>query len=300
MELRHLRYFLAVAEERHFGRAAERLHIVQPALSAQIRSLEDELGTALFDRSTRRVELTDAGRLLVIEARHTLAQAERAKSLVQSAARGEVGVVRIGFVGNAVASSRLSDDLAAFRAACPGVKLELHEMGPALQREAIATGRLDVGYCPVLGDTSFDETLCVQKVGSWPWQVAMPARHPLARRRTFSVTALADEPFIVYASDSGDEGQVVILRQVLGKEPRIAHRVDSTLSVLALTAAGLGLALGPEPMSRIVVPNVVYRKLPVPGLKSELVVISRASGVWGPTRRYLAMLAGSGKIHSRA
>ncbi|MBJ9617918.1 LysR family transcriptional regulator [Burkholderia multivorans] len=289
MDLRRLRYFLAVAEEGHFGRAAERLHIVQPALSVQIRALEDELGTALFVRSTRKVRLTDAGRLLVTEARRTLEQAERAKTLIQRAARGETGVVRIGFVGNAVATGRLSDDLTAFHAAWPDVALELHEMAPAAQQDAILAGRLDIGYCPAFG-TAFDPKLSVRTVGSWAWQVVMSDRHPLAKRRTVPIAALMDEPFILYAADGDDEGQLAILRQVLGRAPRVAHKVSSTLSVLALTGAGLGVALAPAPLSRIAAPNVVYRKLGKGGPRSELVVLSRIGGEWGAVERYLAML----------
>ncbi|KWE99255.1 LysR substrate-binding domain-containing protein [Burkholderia pseudomultivorans] len=289
MDLRHLRYFLAVAEEGHFGRAAERLHIVQPALSVQIRALEDELGTALFVRSTRKVMLTDAGRLLVIEARRTLEQAERAKTLIQRAARGETGVVRIGFVGNAVATGRLSDDLIAFHAAWPGVALELHEMAPAAQQGAILAGRLDIGYCPAFG-TAFDAKLSVRTVGSWAWQVVMSDRHPLAKRRTVPIAALMDEPFILYAADGDDEGQLAVLRQVLGRAPRVAHKVSSTLSVLALTGAGLGVALAPAPLSRIAAPNVVYRKLGKGGPRSELVALSRIGAEWGAVERYLAML----------
>ncbi|MDS0856839.1 LysR substrate-binding domain-containing protein [Burkholderia pseudomultivorans] len=289
MDLRHLRYFLAVAEEGHFGRAAERLHIVQPALSVQIRALEDELGTALFVRSTRKVMLTDAGRLLVTEARRTLEQAERAKTLIQRAARGETGVVRIGFVGNAVATGRLSDDLTAFHAAWPGVALELHEMAPAAQQDAILAGRLDIGYCPAFG-TAFDAKLSVRTVGSWSWQVVMSERHPLAKRRTVPIAALMDEPFILYAADGDDEGQLAVLRQVLGRAPRVAHKVSSTLSVLALTGAGLGVALAPAPLSRIAAPNVVYRKLGKGGPRSELVALSRIGAEWGAVERYLAML----------
>ncbi|WP_261543418.1 LysR substrate-binding domain-containing protein [Burkholderia multivorans] len=289
MDLRHLRYFLAVAEEGHFGRAAERLHIVQPALSVQVRALEDELGTALFVRSTRKVMLTDAGRLLVTEARRTLEQAERAKTLIQRAARGETGVVRIGFVGNAVATGRLSDDLTAFHAAWPDVALELHEMAPAAQQDALLAGRLDIGYCPAFG-TAFDPKLSVRTVGSWAWQVVMSDRHPLAKRRTVPIAALMDEPFILYAADGDDEGQLAILRQVLGRAPRVAHKVSSTLSVLALTGAGLGVALAPAPLSRIAAPNVVYRKLGKGGTRSELVALSRIGGEWGAVERYLAML----------
>jgi DNA-binding transcriptional LysR family regulator len=294
MDLRHLRYFLAVAEEGHFGRAAERLHIVQPALSMQIRALEEELGTALFERSTRKVMLTDAGRLLVNEARLTIEQAERAKTLVQRAARGETGVVRIGFVGNAVATGRLSDDLIAFHAAWPEVTLDLREMAPAVQQDAILAGRLDIGYCPAF-DTAFDPKLTVRTVGNWEWDVMMSDRHALAKRRSVSVAALADEPFIFYAADGDDEGQLAILRRVLGREPRIAYKVSSTLSVLALTltGAGLGVALVPTPLSRIAAPNIVYRKLAGRVTGSELVVLSRIGGEWGAVREYLAMLGGN-------
>ncbi|KVS75521.1 LysR substrate-binding domain-containing protein [Burkholderia cepacia] len=291
MDLRHLRYFLAVAEEGHFGRAAQRLHIVQPALSTQIRALEDELGAALFERSTRKVALTDAGRLLVGEARRTIEQAERARTLIQRAASGEAGVVRIGFVGNAVASARLSNDLAAFHAACPGVTLDLREMAPAAQREAILAGQLDIGYCPAFGP-EFDTKLSVRTVGSWSWEVAMSDRHRLAKQRAVRVEALVDEPLIVYTADHDDEGQLAILRQLLGKEPRVMYRMSSTLSALALTAAGLGLVLAPEPLKRIALPNVVFRKLGGRPPKSELVMISRIDGAWGAVRRYLEMAGG--------
>ena len=125
MDLRHLRYFLAVAEDGHFGRAAERLHIVQPALSMQIRALETELGATLFERTSRRVLLTEAGTLFRAEAERTLQQAARAKDVAQRAGRGEVGSVRIGFVGNAAAAGKLASDVSSFKLAYPQVDLEL-------------------------------------------------------------------------------------------------------------------------------------------------------------------------------
>ncbi|UTH76651.1 LysR substrate-binding domain-containing protein [Chromobacterium sp. IIBBL 290-4] len=292
MELRHLRYFLAVADEGHFGRAAEKLHIVQPALSAQIRALEDELGVTLFDRSTRKVELSDAGRILLIEARRTVEQAERAKSVMRRAVRGETGVVRIGFVGNAVVAGRLSDDLLAFHAAWPDVAVDMHEMAPAAQLEALLAGRLDVGYCPQLG-YPLPAGLKARSAGSWHWEVAMGGQHPLAARRALRVADLREQPFIVYAADSDDEGQLRMLRQLLGCEPRIAYKVGSTMSVLALAAAGLGLALVPAPVRKIAAPNLAYRKLAERSpLVSELSAISRAGGEWGAARRYLDMLDG--------
>ncbi|MCS8129844.1 LysR substrate-binding domain-containing protein [Pseudomonas aeruginosa] len=289
MDLRHLRYFLAVAEEGHFGRAAERLHIVQPALSVQIRALEEELGATLFERSTRRVSLTDAGRLLLGEAQRTIEQAERTKALIQRAARGETGVVRIGFVGNALASARLSEHLGAFHEAWPNVVLDLHEMAPAAQHDAILAGRLDIGYCSTFG-VPFDGRLGVRTVGRWPWYVALGAGHPLARQKSVDIATLAEEPFIVYAAEGEDEGQLFILRQILGKEPKVSYRMSSTLSMLALTAAGLGVALAPEPIRQIASPHVVFRELVGNVPCSDLVVISRAGSEWGPTQRYLEML----------
>ena len=146
MDLRHLRYFLSVAEEGHFGRAAKRLHIVQPALSMQIRALEAELGATLFERTSRRVLLTEAGTLFRIEAERTLQQAARAKEVAQRAGRGEVGSVRIGFVGNAAFAGKLASDVSSFRLAYPQVDLELTELAPLRQVEAIHSGQLDAGY----------------------------------------------------------------------------------------------------------------------------------------------------------
>jgi DNA-binding transcriptional LysR family regulator len=289
MELRHLRYFLTVAEEGHFGRAAERLHIVQPALSMQIRALEEELGTPLFIRTTRKVELSAAGRLLIIEAQRTIEQAERAKSLIQKSARGEIGSVRIGFAGNAVLTGKLSEDLQYFHADYPEVTLELREMAPALQEEAILEGRLDVGYCPALG-SGFSPGLVVDHLGSWPWEVAMASHHRLAKRRTLSAKLLAEEPFIIYAADGADEGQLAMLHHVLGREPRIAHKVSNTLSVLALAAAGLGLALVPASLSKVTVPNIVYKRLTGRTVASQLVAISRNADEPGAVQRFLEQL----------
>lgn len=149
MDLRHLRYFLAVAEEGHFGRAAQRLHIVQPALSMQIKAPEEELGGPLFVRTSRKVELTDAGRLLQVEAQRTLEQADHARLTVQRSIRGETGQVRVGFAGNAVFSGKLTNDLRAFRRTYPDAELVVNEVAPLLQAEAILTGQLDVGYTPI-------------------------------------------------------------------------------------------------------------------------------------------------------
>src|SRR6476619_6209369 len=145
MELRHLRYFVAVAEELNFGRAAQRLHIAQPPLSRQIRDLEREVGTPLFERGARGVELTHAGRAFLPEVRLTLAQAERAQRTAQRAARGETGRLRVGFVDAATLSGILPDVLAFFRMHLPSIGLSLFEMDPPQQADALRDGRIDLG-----------------------------------------------------------------------------------------------------------------------------------------------------------
>ncbi|MDR3438758.1 LysR substrate-binding domain-containing protein [Telmatospirillum sp.] len=276
MDLRHLRYFLAVAEEGHFGRAARRLNIVQPALSMQIRALEDELGTPLFLRTSRKVELTEAGRLLCVEAEQTLLQAERAKSVVQRAARGETGSIRIAFAGNAAFAGKLSADLRVFHDRRPAVQLDLCEMPALLHADALLQNRCDIAYCPVLG-IAFDSQLVADRIGSWPWLIAMAADNPLSDEASLTSAGLADERFILYAAHGADVGQLIVLRQLLGREPRIVHRVANTLTVLTMVAAGLGLALVPGPIGAVGIDNITYRPLADFDLPSELVLLSRAS-----------------------
>jgi DNA-binding transcriptional LysR family regulator len=167
MELRHLRYFVTVAEEGHFGRAAERLHIVQPALSMQIKALEEELGGPLFVRTSRKVTLTAAGSALLIEARRTLDQAERARDVVANMVSGSIGNVRIGFAGNAVFSGQLTTDLHRFHRTHPRAQLEVVEVSPQAQVAALLEGRIDVAYCPDHGGLTAPG-LNVELVGEWP------------------------------------------------------------------------------------------------------------------------------------
>ncbi|EWM11868.1 LysR family transcriptional regulator [Kutzneria sp. 744] len=146
MELRHLRYFVAVAEEGGFSRAARRLHVVQPTLSMQIRDLEHELGGLLFDRGARRTRLTPAGQAFLVEARQVLAQADRAAAAGRAALRGDTGHVRIGVAGAAVFSGMVAGRIRAFHSARPLVRIELREAAPRSQRALILSGELDVGY----------------------------------------------------------------------------------------------------------------------------------------------------------
>ena len=298
MELRHLRYFLAVAEAGHFGRAAHRLNIVQPALSMQIRALEEELGAALFHRTSRRVELTEAGALLRVEAERTIAQAQRARSVVERAARGEIGTVRIAFAGNAAFAGKLSADLRAFHDRHPAVELELRELSTLLQPDAILKDQFDLAYCPV-HLTEFDPQLVANRVGSWPWMIAMARDHPLAAKRSLSPAHISDEAFILYAMHDADEGQLAVLRHLLRREPRIVHRAGDTLSVLAMVAAGLGVALAPSALCEVKIKNLEYR--PIVGFErpSVLVLLSRSGETSSAVKKFVEIACSDSKTRQR-
>ncbi len=289
MDLRQMRYFLTVAEEGHFGRAAQRLNIVQPALSMQIKSLEEEIGGALFLRTSRKVELTEAGRLFRAEAELAVAQAERAKTVVQRSLRGETGRVRVGFAGNAVFTGKLLADMRAFSAAYPEVDLELREMAPQLQGEAIMAGKIDVGYCPEMG-FDVDDQLSAERVGDWPMIIAMASDHPLASQPFLTPGMIASEPLVVYATEgAADVGQLAQLRQALGAEPNISHRVSSTLSVLILAAAGQGLAMVPATFEQVPLPGLLYKPLRDFNLRANMTILKRQQETTGAVLAWLAL-----------
>ncbi len=288
MDLRHLRYFLAVAQEGHFARAAERLNIVPPALSMQIRALEEELGGPLFVRTSRKVELTEAGRILQIEAQRTLEQAAFARETVQRSIRGETGCVRVGFAGNAVFSGKLTNDLRAFRKAYPDAELVVREVAPLLQADAILAGQLDVGYTPD-NRKAHDHALKAEQIGLWHRLVAMADDHPLTVHASLTVRMLADESLIFYDTHGADESLYTTLTAMLGYVPKVAHCTASTLSVLTLAAAGQGLALVPEPLSHVSIPGLVYRSLDTTKLSANLMLLSRQKENNGAVNAFLRM-----------
>lgn len=294
MDLRQLRYFLAVAEEKHFGRAAQRLNIVQPALSMQIRTLEEELGGALFLRTSRSVELTEAGKLFQTEARRTLEQAEFARHTVARSLRGETGTVRIGFAGNAIFSGKLMRDLRLFRKQYPDVEMILHEVPAQQQVEAILAGRQDIGYTPDHSKT-LTAGIKVQRIGDWDILVALSDEHPLAAHPQFSVEMLAGQPLILYDAHDTHENLYLLLSQQLQNRLQIAHRSDSTLSVLAHAAAGLGLALVPAPLQQVNIPGLVYRRLNAPAFTANLLLISRDEETSGAVNAFLSLARLGGK-----
>ena len=274
MELRHLRYFLAVAEEGHFGRAAERLNIVQPALSMQIKALESELGGALFIRTSRRVELTEAGQLMLTEAKRTLMQAEYARQTVARSLRGETGRVRVGFAGNAIFSGKMTADLREFHHAYPDVELVIEEMAPQSQVDAILAGQLDIGYTPDNSKTAAPGIIA-HPIGRWAFLAAFADDHPLASHTCISPEQLAGEALILYEAHDIHERLFLLLKERMGDRLNIAQRSSSTLSVLAIAAAGLGVALIPAPLEQVHIPGLTYRPLDDIELSANLMLISR-------------------------
>jgi DNA-binding transcriptional LysR family regulator len=235
----------------------------------QIPALEDEMGGALFTRTSRRVELTEAGRLLVIEAQRTLAQAERAKEVVQTSLRGEIGTIRLGFVGNAVLTGRLMSDLRAFHVRYPSVIVNLHEMPPHTQSEAVLAGELDVGYSP-RGGFDTDVRLTADPLMTSPFVAAMATDHPLAGEELIPLSSLEHGTLILFGVETSDEGPQALLRRA-GCHPKSTLRASSALSVLTAAAAGMGIALVPAALERLQIPYLTYRKIPeLPAGRSRL------------------------------
>jgi DNA-binding transcriptional LysR family regulator len=259
-DLRKLRYFVAVAEELHFGRAAERLRISQPPLSVHIRTLERELGVQLFVRNRRRVTLTVAGNVLLEEAHRLLRQAELSVLHVRRAASGEVGRLAIGFVST-VDYSILPSLVGRFRAKHPGVDLRLLEMTGDRQQEALRTGELDLGLS-ILPAAASD--LVTRPILREALIAAVSARHALAARtRPLDPARLEKERFIVFPRRLAPglfDATIGVCRQA-GFTPAVAQEAVQMQTILGLVAAGLGIALVPACMATLQRPDVRYLKL---------------------------------------
>lgn len=285
METRHLRYFVAVAEERHFGRAAQRLHMAQPPLSQQIKQLEDQLGTALFERTTRKVELTPAGELLLERGRRILADLEELESDVAQVGAGASGVLRIGLSGSA--TYRLLPPLVQkVRRDLPGLKLSVHgEMLTPHMVGDLEEGRLDVAVLRPPVDSPDVELAFLEQDRL---VAALPADSPWAQRAQLDLAELAAESFVGYPAQS-----VVtrIFREACHREgftPRVVQEAAETSTLLALVAAGMGLALVPMATRGLAFQGIVFRPVrnapPV-----DLAVAWRRGGKTPLVRRFLAL-----------
>ncbi|MBO9651034.1 MAG: LysR family transcriptional regulator [Variovorax sp.] len=267
MELRHLRYFVVLAEELHFGRAARRLSISQPPLSVAIRQLEDSVGARLFDRNSKEVRLTPAGDALLASARALLRQAEEAALEARDVSQGSAGRLRIGFVG-AMLYRGLPQALRKFQAKHPAVRVTLSELNSGEQISELLHDRLDFGF---VHTSRMPAELRHVLLMSEPFVACLPVGHRLARRRTVPTASLRDEPFVLFARNVSPDyhERILAICADAGFRPEVRHEVRHWLSVVSLVSQGMGVALVPNALHHSALRGAVFRPLEEQGAHSE-------------------------------
>jgi DNA-binding transcriptional LysR family regulator len=261
MELRHLRYFVAVAHEGHITRAAEKLRMQQPPLSQQIHALEREIDATLFVRHPRGVNLTDAGRAFLPDAEAILSAVEHAKLRARRTARGETGRIAVGFTTSAPFHPLVARAMREFRTTRPDVSFMLEESSSADMVSGLRDGRLDVAF--IRAGLVDPEGVTVHALLQEDTAVAFPARHPLSRRPALALKELAEETFILYRRPDGRGLYDVIIAacSAAGFSPHVGQEAPRIVSTLNLVAAGLGITIVPASLSRLPLEGVVYRPL---------------------------------------
>lgn len=259
-ELRHLRAFVTVAEELHFGRAAARLAVSQPALSVQIRQLERLVGAPLFDRHNRRVTITAAGRVLDESSRRLLRDADLMVEAVRAVAGGQGGTLRVGF-GPTMMLSTLAPVVRAFRTRAPAVRVDLREMVTADQVAALLRDDLDVGF---VRGVDPDPRLRIEEVSREPLRIALPRGHRLSRRTRVPLAALANEPWVLFPRSIAPQlhSQVLRLCGEAGFAPQVVQESREVSTTIGLVGAGVGVTIVPAAVQRMSWPDVVYKHLP--------------------------------------
>ncbi len=268
MDLRQLRSFVVLAQERHFGRAARRLNIVQPALSKQIRTLEDGLGGPLFLRDRRGVVLTESGRQFLVEAELVLHHATRAADCARRANRGDTGRIRLDYSASAIQSGVYSILIDGVRRSHPDIELAVTRIDPWQQTERLLTGDADVALGPLpLGRVP--DMLAMRVVASLRVSVALPIAHPLAGQDSIAAADLRDEAFIQYANGE-QEGHGVVER-LLGFTPRIVQFADDPMAALALVEAGQGVSVLAAAAAQPCFTGIAYR--PIQGAALKVIML---------------------------
>ncbi|MDF7787991.1 LysR substrate-binding domain-containing protein [Pantoea stewartii] len=257
MELRHLNSFVVLAEELHFGRAAKRLHIVQPALSKQIQLLEETVGCRLLNRNRRGVALSEAGKVFLEEVKLALEHVERATEAARRVGKGQLGRVRIGYSASAVHSGTLASALARIEAAMPEVEVLLQQIEPWEQEERLMADRVDFVFGPVLDNTR--EAFRVHHLAELPVVAGISTNHALAAKSVVEIEDLKGEVFIEFAN-SVDEGLAVV-KSLIGHNPQTVIAKSDPIAVLALVQARRGICVLPSVLQLPNFPQVIYKPL---------------------------------------
>lgn len=286
MELRHLRYFLAVAKERNFTRASEMLGIAQPPLSRQIRELEDDLGQVLFDRESRPVALTDAGRLLLDHAERVMSSVNQLRSAMKLHAEGSRRRFIIGFVGSTIYGP-VPELIRRFREAAPEVEVDLVEMNTVSQIAALKDGRIDAGFGRLpIEDAAIRRRLVTRE----RLLMAFAVRHPLALRngQPISLTNAEGEPLILYPSEPRPSyaDQLLGILKDHGVRPGQTREVRELQTALGLVAAGAGIAIVPATVQRLRRDDIVYRPIAEREAVSPIIVSWRIGDQSEPARLF--------------
>ena len=290
MELRHLRYFVAVAEELSFTRAAERLHIGQPPLSQQIQALEAEVGARLLDRSKRWVRLTEPGKLFLADARRVLALSEQAVDTARRAQRGEAGELRIGFTYSTPFTPLFATVINRYRQRYPGVALTLHEMATLRQIDAIAAREMDLGFVRP-PEVALPAGVRLTTLRKDPLLLVLPAAHALAQRRKVAVRDLQGVPLVMYPQDAGTgiHPQIYRLCRAAGFEPQVAMEAGEASTIIGLVAAGCGISVLPSPFDSIRMEGVCYRPLADRAAYTRLQLAQRVEEASPPAQAFIAL-----------
>ena len=275
IELRHLRYFVAVAEELHFGRAALRLHLAQPPLSQQIRKLEEILGYPLFLRTSRAVRLTSAGDVFLERAKRTLRNVQEDMEEARSVGRGEEGFLRVGFIGSAMLTP-LPAMLGRYRRLYPKVKLQLHESYTSLVVHKLLKGELDAGF---LRDGGQIPGLEVEPLFSEPFIAVVPKKHALAKHKVISIKELRDEPFVFFTPAAGTLAyeKPVSLCEEHGFRPNVVQEAPQWLTIMRLVGAGLGVTIAPACVKQLAAPDVQCVSLRRANVQSDIELAYRTN-----------------------
>ncbi len=287
MELRHLKYFVAVAEELHFGRAAAKVQITQPVISDQIRRLEEELRVKLFFRTKRTVQLTEPGKIFFKEAQQILERVEKAVSAVQKAERGELGSLTIGYTGPAL-YTLLPEIIKAFRDRYPQVELVLKEICTNEQVEALNSGEIEVGFLhpPIEGDFESISIMTEKMI------LALPEDHPLTTFTQVPISKLSDQSFILFPQQEGPYlySRILSICQQAGFSPKVVQEVTPQPTMIGLVAAGIGVSFVSSSLQNLNRPGVVYRELDVATPELELVAAWKRDKVSPVLRKFLQIV----------